>query len=334
MLLLDSVFINNSGGKILLDYLVKELENNIKDVFYLFDKRCENSFSEIPGNRKLFVKGSLISRHKFYKGNSDKFSKVLCFGNIPPTLKLEIPVFTYFHNVSLFYQPNIYSLKEKSLKKLKGKFIDFITGNTDFFLVQTDEVKKLLNSNVKSSFDKCLIFPFFDVKTKTYTERKGSRSGFVFISNGNSHKNHLNLLKAWEILGKRGLFPELHLTVTKNYSQLVEKINEAISNGLQIYNHGYTNPYNLYYRCKYIVYPSLCESFGLGLIEAVESGCDVIAADLPYVYEVVKPTATFNPYNSLSIADSVEGVISNSKSKKTELVVENQIQNLLELLKP
>lgn len=36
MILFDSLYINNSGGKVLLDYLVEELENSGLNVFCKF----------------------------------------------------------------------------------------------------------------------------------------------------------------------------------------------------------------------------------------------------------------------------------------------------------
>ena len=40
-ILLDAVYINSSGGMVLLKYLVKALENSKADVFFLFDKRVK-----------------------------------------------------------------------------------------------------------------------------------------------------------------------------------------------------------------------------------------------------------------------------------------------------
>lgn len=331
MLLVDSVFINNSGGKVLLNYLVEKIESSHIDVHYLFDHRCSSSFTHIRSDRKTFVQGDIVTRHKFYKSNRYNFTKAFCFGNIPPTIKLKIPVYTYFHNVSLLAQPSVYSRKEKLLKNFKGLVIKYLSKNTDHFVVQTQEVKNLLDHKLGLSQAKCLVLPFFDIK-KVYNDEK--QDAFVFISNGNTHKNHANLLAAWNELAKKNIFPELHLTVTDNYKGLILQINQMKQQGLKVTNHGYTDPYELYKRSKYLIYPSLCESFGLGLVEAVESGCDVIASDLPFVYEVVNPTATFDPLSSASIAYAVENVLKGTNIKKTELTVKNGIQELLDLIRP
>jgi hypothetical protein len=41
MILIDALYINNSGGKVLLDYLIEELEKTDKEVFYLLDERIQ-----------------------------------------------------------------------------------------------------------------------------------------------------------------------------------------------------------------------------------------------------------------------------------------------------
>lgn len=44
MLLIDSVYINNRGGLVLLKNLVDFLNAQFKDIYYLFDKRTEAVF--------------------------------------------------------------------------------------------------------------------------------------------------------------------------------------------------------------------------------------------------------------------------------------------------
>ena len=56
MILIDAIYINTGGGKILLDYLIEELEKTDKQIFYLLDKRIEKEKYIIkPSNIILYL---------------------------------------------------------------------------------------------------------------------------------------------------------------------------------------------------------------------------------------------------------------------------------------
>ena len=80
-----------------------------------------------------------------------------------------------------------------------------------------------------------------------------------------------------------------------------------------------------------MIFPSLEESFGLPLIEAVDMGLDVISSDLDYVYEVINPSLTFNANDAQSIADTIQK-FNEESHVKSEAKVKNNISELLELI--
>ncbi|MBX9853833.1 MAG: glycosyltransferase [Cytophagaceae bacterium] len=333
MILLDSLYINNSGGKILLDLLVKELSESTMDVFYLLDKRCQGAYPFLPENKVLYLKASLKNRHLFYKKNKDKFSKVFCFANLPPTIKIQAPVYTYFHNLLLLQQPSDYPFKGRSLFKLKGALIKLFKKNSDYYIVQAAHVKNILRDFLTINESQILIIPFYrEVNIDIKFQEK--ENGFIYISNGNPHKNHLSLLKAWEILKeKKGINIPLHLTITEEYPALIELIDNYRNKGLNITNHSFVDVKDLYSKYKYTVYPSLTESFGLGLIESIDTQTEVIAADLPYVHTIIKPLKTFDPFSSASIAEAIANVVASPPEIfVSEKKVKNQIKEIVSLL--
>ena len=107
MILVDCVYINNGGGKILLDQLVISINGTNSNVQFLFDDRIVNNYkNEKFTNQPIFIKAGLNSRKIFYQLNKYKFSLVFTFGNIPPPIKLNIPVYTYLHNVLYLEKKN------------------------------------------------------------------------------------------------------------------------------------------------------------------------------------------------------------------------------------
>ncbi len=66
-----------------------------------------------------------------------------------------------------------------------------------------------------------------------------------------------------------------------------------------------------------LVFPSLVESFGLPLVEAMANGCPIIAADLPYAHDVLADAGIyFNPYESNELAKCALNVLTHTDLAK------------------
>ena len=88
-----------------------------------------------------------------------------------------------------------------------------------------------------------------------------------------------------------------------------------------------------YTEVKFLLFPSLAESFGLPLIEAAQFGNSIIAADLPFVYEIIKPSAVFNPHNAEELANLLSKILENkTELPRTELLIDNKITELVNLI--
>ncbi len=335
MILLDSLYINIGGGKILLDYLVEELESRNLNVFYLFDKRCEGEYLNIPSTRKKFLKANIINRYSFYKKNRFKFKSVLCFGNVPPPIKIghTSKIFTYFHQPLFIGDGDMNNLLSRIFIYAKTSYINIVKNNTDYWLIQNSRIKSGLVRKYKIPQSSIKIVPFFQplpLSTKSKIEKT-----FSYISMAPPHKNHIRLIKAWEFLNEKGIRPTLHLTVPEDCVQIIDLINQAKLKGVRIINHGYINRNevsDILNSTQYLVFPSLAESFGLPLVEAIEAGCNVIAADLDYTFQVIEPSYTFDPNSSKSIADAVIYSL-NNELKPSKAKVKNEINELINLLK-
>lgn len=342
MILLDAVYINSGGGKILLDLFVREIIARELPVFFLLDKRIEKEYPEIEQGNKFFVKGSLVQRHLFYLKHKSRFSAVLVFGNVPPTIRLGCPVFTYFHNV-LFIDPEKQATtKRRIINFLKSSVIKSVRGNTDFWVVQSNVVKRKLSGTWQIDPAKISVFPVFsNLKTplkSTNLENDvdgiPNRIRFLYVSDGYLHKNHIALLDAFARYNNEYPLDSLTLTVSSDFALLCTHITRLQNVGVNIINKGFLSKELLakeYEATDICLFPSLKESFGLGLIEAAQYGLPVISADLPYVKEVIIPSAVFNPY----IVEDICKTLLQSRAfinKPAELIVQNRLTDLLDWL--
>jgi glycosyltransferase involved in cell wall biosynthesis len=331
MLLLDSLFVNNGGGKQLLDLLIPELNKYNNDVIYLFDERNIGQYDFLKKENVYYLRPSLILRHYFYIKNKEKITSVLAFGNVPPTVSLKIPVFTYFHNISFLEN------KTSFLIKFKSYILWFFRNNTSFWLVQTQHVKSKLSGYWNILDSNILVLPFYnDNISKSIFNPKSAIEGinFTYISDGHYYKNHKRLIEAFVIYNKKFPKSSLTLTIGDNFFDLKSQILNAIQNDVNIIDKGiikFDKVLEVLSNSDVIIYPSLFESFGLGLVESALLGLPILSSDLPYVFEVIIPNYVFDP---LSVDSIYKAFLEahNFLHHGSELVVENKINKIIELI--
>lgn len=329
MLLVDSIYVNMGGGLSLLKYLVETLQ--AKDVRFrlLVDTRADCQFPYVAD--QVVLSPSESSRIKFYKAFPHDVTSVFCFGNVPPPIKLNVPVYTYFHNINMLTLSDACGWKQKIKFFLKREYIRSLRDNTDKWFVQTSNTANELISHLGVLESKVKLFPFY--RAPKLSELSDERADYIFVGEDTGNKGHEELLLAWSKLREVGVNSVLHLTVSSK-SALYPKIQNLINNGVRIINHGiipFDELIKVYSTCKATVYPSPNESFGLGVVEAMELGCDVIAPDLPYIHSICKPSEVFESGNSNSILAAVVKY-ERGCSYKTEQIVQNEILGLIQTL--
>lgn len=334
MILIDALYINNSGGKVLLDYLMMELEESNIQIYYLLDKRIELNHIPVKSSNKVnFIRSSFLRRHQFYMQNKKSFNKTFCFASLPPSIKIESEVYTYFQQLLYLRVTEENSFVNKFIISIKSRISRYLKKNTNFWIVQSDSVKGSLSSRYKINTDKIFTIPFFPPLISEHFTVKESNK-FLYVSEGHPHKNHVRLIDAFSIFYRQYHTGELHLTVSFENLYLCDKINNLKNSGIPIINHGFQKRemlIQLYQTSEFLVYPSLAESFGLGIIEGIENGCTIIGADLPYMYSACEPSVVFDPKSVNDIAKAFEKAIYKDFKPSRQLLF-NEINKLIELL--
>lgn len=334
MILLDSLYINNSGGKVLLDYLVKKIDENDLDAFYLFDNRCKNDFDYVSVSSKKFLKPSLTQRYNFYKKNKNKFDVILCFGNLAPPIKTKSTVYTYFHQRIYLDIPDSFSFKQKIAFKLKSLVFQYLLKNTDFVVLQTSNIKQAFLNKIKNiKHSKVLEIPFYEEMPLKKLEV--NKNSFLYVSSGSPHKNHDLLLDAFKIFYNKYQKGKLIITIDKKHNYLINKIRKLIELGYPIENVGLISKIELEYyynSSEFVIYPSLSESFGLGILEGLDTNCKIIGSDLPYLNAVCEPSLKFDPRSLEEIVNCFK-LATFQDIKESKQKVFNEIDKLISLLK-
>ncbi len=319
MILIDATYINSGGGLVLLKELLVHLRGRgdfalLRDIRVSDLDTCGWTVFDLPPRES--------ARRNFYRRYEARLTKVFCLGNVPPPVRLAVPVVTYFHNLLLCqpYPGETWGLRLDSWMKMR--YIRYRQGHTDAFWVQSTLVAQALRAALGTSMP-LEVNPFYrPTKLLTYSDPSRFQK-FGYVSDGHPHKNHLRLLAAWQQLAEKGLYPELHLTVGSTHASLLQAIAQAQAKGLKVINHGHTRAELIYQACGYQIFPSVLESLGLGLIEAAEAGSAILAPNLPYVSAVVRPWRTFDPYEATSIATVVAACV-NQPAPASEVLISNE----------
>jgi glycosyltransferase involved in cell wall biosynthesis len=320
-LFIHATNVHQGGGRFLLTALLNALPNDRKYVLTL-DRRMIFPDTISPDTNVRFVEPSI--RHRF--AAEQYLSRivvpgdiVLCFGNLPPLFKLRGHVVVFLQNRYLIDEvmKNGFSSKVRLRLAIEKLWFSKKTMNTDQFVVQTQTMKKLLETRINKKIP-VMVLPFVENPNGYGRSAPHQRNGkskkkydFIYVASGEPHKNHQHLLDAWCLLADEGILPSLCFTLDENrFVEIMKNVNLIKKNQkLKITNTGklpHKDVLALYRQSAAMIYPSAFESFGIPLIEARQAGLPVLAPELDYVRDVLDPEETFDPESPRSIARAVK----------------------------
>ena len=334
MNLFDALYINSFGGKTILEGIINQLIlKNREDYFFIFDSRLDPIvYSNITDENYIILHPKEKDRKQYYLKNKDDFNSFICLSNIPPPIRIKDKnVFILFHNVLFLESFNKNKpLNFVFLNFLKRQYIILKKQNNYNWITQSYLVRKKLSDSFQIYKNQISVFPIFKEEFLSFTKEKCTND-FVYVSSGASHKNHKRLIKAFISAAiKTNMEIKLHLTLSKD-----ELPRYVLPKNLKIEFHGTLSidaVNELYNSCEFAIYPSLVESFGLPLIEASNHNCKVIASNLPYVHEIIKPSITFDPYSVESISNSILKATETDNLPETKVLVENKLDNFVDFI--
>jgi glycosyltransferase involved in cell wall biosynthesis len=320
------------GGLELLIYLIEHIEKkypNLKSVVYI-----DNSLKMIQSaenRRVIHMKSSFEKIQLFYK----KLDNSLYFGNLPPLIKSYNSI-VYFHNLYLLMSAKkLFSSSFKFFIKytLQQWYINNFVKNVDVVACQNELIKDMFIE--KYSFKSVELLPFFRLCDRKLQQGVSKKYDFCYVSLAHPHKNHHRLIEACEVLSNENVSFSLALTIEDGHDELIEKINHVNQKGnVKIINLGQLSKENvckLYAQSRCLVFPSTEETFGLGLIEAVNMDLDIIASDLSYVYQSVEPSLVFDPNSSIDISLKIKEYL-NGNGGKSKSKINNEIDKMIQIL--
>ncbi len=311
--------VHTGGGFILLYSLLKSWRKDSPLIAWL-DVRAKDRL-ELPANAQIeWVSPSLSSRLMAEFTLSEVATaddRVLCFNGLPPLLRSKawVIIFQQNRNYLGLVPLKIFSWRTRQRLRFEQTVAYVFRERCKEYFVQTHSMARDLKKWYGNKPVPIRVLPFSEVTMKA-SGSELAQWDFLYVADGEAHKNHKRLVDAWVLLAQQGFMPSLALTLSSRDALLIKWINQQIeTHGLKITNLGllpHAKLLNVYGKSTALIFPSVSESFGLPLIEACQAGLPIVASELDFVRDVCEPQQTFDPNSPNSIARAVRRFIGKS----------------------
>lgn len=313
-LILYAPNVHTGGGLVLLQALLDAWPDDEPLLAWL-DARARPVL-KCPSTARLnWVRATVFSRlaaeHSLGR-LAEKRDTVLCFHGLPPLRRTASRIWLFQQNrIHLGQVPlAAYGWKTRNRLRLERLISRVLRRRVARYLVQTPSMAKALREWHGADPADIQVLPFVPLAS-TLPKIEGARSwDFIYVADGEAHKNHRALIDAWIILARQGLTPSLALTLSSRDRDLKAWVEGRVSAfSLNIIDLGHVphrKALELYASARALIFPSIAESFGLPLLEARNAGLPILAGELDFVRDVCEPAETFDPSSPVSIARSVK----------------------------
>lgn len=321
--------IDSGGGREYLKYVLNAYKS--KNYFVFLDSRLDpkefNIKNYIQYRNNFLLRINILLMRIKWKINSKVGLEELFLNGIPPLFKINDSnkVIILFQNVMLLN--SFYNSDLNNLHKIKFILIRFFIRNflNDCYeiIVQTKSMvkhfKKLTNKKNKIIVNKEIHINYFknNFLNKYNLEKLRHEFDFFYkienlVNSKNilyfypasflKHKNHIRLIKAFEILPEN-IKKNIFLLFTINNSDIKKITNEKNIITIGKIDRNFVN--YLLKNSDFLIFPSLIESLGIPLLEANYSKLKIISSNIEVISEVSDPLIKFNPKNIDNISSAL-----------------------------
>jgi len=341
-LLLYAPNVHTGGGFVLLKSLLQAWPAERRLVAWL-DERARAQLPLPEGAQVHWVRAAPASRlgAEFALARAGQpGDRVLCFHGLPPLLRNRASVQVFQQNRNYLGQVPLSAFAWRTRQRLRFEqaVSRWRRHLVDAYWVQTESMARALQDWWgEGQVAPVRVLPFVPTFAPALPEpARGALQpwDFVYVADGEAHKNHRRLVEAWVLLAQQGFKPSLALTLSARDGALNAWLDQQVAtHGLAIRNLGQMDHQAvlmLYGQARALVFPSLGESFGLPLIEAKAMGLPILAAEFDFVRDVCEPAQTFDPHSAVSIARALRRFLQQAEAPRTPATASEFLARLLD----
>jgi len=257
-------------------------------------------------------------------------------------IKPPIPQVNFQRDSILYYKYHFENstLKEKIRITMVRKLLIAVMKNSVSVITPTVAMQDMIKEFVKNEIN-FIVLPHAINYQELITPKelpaeifkkfkKNNYKKILYVSHFMPHKNHLLLVNAIGLLKQRGWRIKLYMTIDKNdwtdgWHSLTKKIKELdLDRNVELLPRISASAVsNLYLLSDIFVFPSLCESFGFPMMEAMACELPLVVADTSVNREICGDAALYHDPNSgIDLANTIETFL-----KSPEILLEYKIKS-------
>lgn len=332
-------------GKHGMDVVALELVRQIRELdrkneYLLFAKRGDDSdeLADTANFKTIMLNGisyagweqiSLPAAVKKYKPNL-----LHCTANTAP-YSCAVPMLVTVHDVIYLEEINFQGSAYQNFGNLYRKFVvPHAIKKAEKIITVSEYEKTVITDVCNTDPDKIVVIHnavserfnnHFDFLQKEKFRRRYNlpEKFILFLGNTAPKKNTVGMIKAYVQYCSNNIAP-VPLVITDFARISVIALLDDLERGDladKIITPGYitSSQMPLMYNCSSLfLYPSLRESFGLPVLEAMASGVPVITSDIPAIREVGGDAAAFvDPENPATIAEKISFLLDDEATQKS-----------------
>jgi glycosyltransferase involved in cell wall biosynthesis len=338
-----------------MDVVALELIKNLQEIdkqneYVVFSRndKDENAITETPNFRierfsaLTYADWEQVKLKKAIK--SHQIDLLHCTANTAP-LSVSIPLIVTLHDIIYLEKVDFKGTTYQNLGNLYRRYIvPKIAKKAELLITVSEFERANIINHLKLSEDRVKVL-YNGVSPKFNNQYSAEEVGdfrtmynlpenyIMFLGNTAPKKNTPNVIKAFVnyCLSEKEAMPLVLLDYKK---ELVEKLLQELKHEElvdRIIFPGYIPYYQIplmYNAATLFLYPSLRESFGLPILEAMACGTPVITSNTSSMPEIAGEAAKIiDPFNHLELADAIRYLL------KNESAMESYIQKGLERVK-
>jgi glycosyltransferase involved in cell wall biosynthesis len=210
--------------------------------------------------------------------------------------------------------------------RAKSRWVRQSVRRASLVTVQTHALARAVIEETGVADGRIIVVPHGTGLNRTGGPHKYPESGqwrIGYITNFGVQKNFLVLFRAIKMLTGRGHKIRLVLTLRQDTDEYKWVANDLLTAGIDscVENYGdipQDQVEALYDSLDLFVFPSLCESFGFPMVEAMARGLPMVVADVPTNREVTGTAAVvFDPNDHEALGECLEALMKNSEAYET-----------------